>query len=136
MATTSHGYHIPGTSHANDDRTIPVFGCDGPEHCRVCRNEAVAVTIEFDALEVHVKKVRRIPIEVEAVRWEQSVPMKVLIEFTNHLVRMDDVNMIFNVYDRIDNKWNPFNYGDWIIKGTDGQFFPCPHADFIANFEN
>lgn len=136
MATTSHGHHIPGTLTSTDDNSLGKARCGGPNHCRVCKEEASTVTVDFLSPEVHVKKFWRKPIEVEAVHWIEGIAMNVLISFTDHLVRLDDVNRVFYVFEIRQNKWTQFHYGDWIIKGPQGEFFPCSHEDFIATYEN
>ena len=81
------------------------------------------------------KKYRKKPVEVEAVQWTRSDAPRKLIDFTNHLVQLDDVNEEFKVYDRLHDEWIPFYWDDWIIKGIKGEFYPCRPDVFAATYE-
>ena len=82
-----------------------------------------------------VRKYRKKPVEVEAVQWTRNdAPIK-LIDFTNSLVQINDVEEVFKVYDRLHNEWIPFYWDDWIIKGVQGEFYPCRADVFAATYE-
>lgn len=78
---------------------------------------------------------RKRPVEIEAVQWTEDVPMRTLIDFTNGLVKLNDVDRDFHVYDRLHDTWVQFQYGDWIIKGVQGEFYPCRDDIFAATYE-
>lgn len=81
------------------------------------------------------KKYRKKPVEVEAVQWTRNDAPRKLIDFTNHLVQINDVGEEFKVYDRLHNEWIPFYWDDWIIKGIQGEFYPCREDVFAASYE-
>ncbi|MFF3998536.1 hypothetical protein ACFYX8_35170 [Streptomyces cyaneofuscatus] len=78
---------------------------------------------------------RKKPVEIEAARWTEDVSMAELIAFTNGLVKLNDVDREFTVYDRLHDTWVKFEYGDWIIKGLQGEFYPCRDDIFAATYE-
>lgn len=81
------------------------------------------------------QKFRKRPVEIEAVQWVEDEPMRTLIDFTNGLVQLNDVDREFAVYDRLHDTWVKFGYGDWIIKGVQGEFYPCREDIFQATYE-
>ncbi|MFE2662710.1 penta-EF hand family protein [Streptomyces mirabilis] len=78
---------------------------------------------------------RKKPVEIDAVRWTEDEPMRMLIDFTNGLVQLNDVDREFSVYDRLHDTWVKFEYGDWILKGVQGEFYPCRNDVFAATYE-
>ncbi|MFJ9979685.1 penta-EF hand family protein [Streptomyces cyaneofuscatus] len=61
--------------------------------------------------------------------------MSELGDFANGLVRLNDVDREFAVYDRLHDTWVSFEYGDWIIRGVQGEFYPCKPDVFDATYE-
>jgi len=94
----------------------------------------------------YVKKA--IPVEailfdtVKAVAEDRLAPFEAewsaLEEFTNHLVRKNGAlaksNQKFYVFDRLHNTWVEFYPGDYIIKGTEGEFYPHNGELFGKNY--
>lgn len=80
-------------------------------------------------------KYRKKPVDVEAVQWTKDDAPSKIINFTNHLVQVDDVNGKFKVYDRLHDEWIPFYWNDWIIKGIKGEFYPCRPDVFAASYD-
>lgn len=39
------------------------------------------------------------------------------------------------VYSSHSSKWIPFGEGDWVIKGDDGEFYPCVDDVFRRKYE-
>ena len=78
---------------------------------------------------------RKKPVEIEAVQWTEELSMQALIDFTNGLVRLNDVDCDFKVYDRLHDTWVSFQYGDWIIKGVQGEFYPCRDDVFQQTYD-
>lgn len=78
---------------------------------------------------------RKRPVEIEAVRWTEDMPMRELIDFTNGLVQLNDVDRVFRVYDRLHDTWVSFGYGDWIIRGVQGELYPCRDDIFRQTYE-
>lgn len=81
------------------------------------------------------RRFRKKPVEIEAMKWTEKTTMSALIEFTNHLVRLNDVNEEFFVFDRLHNTWVKFQYGDWIICGLQGEFYPCNPEVFENSYD-
>lgn len=79
-------------------------------------------------------KYRKKPVVVEAIQWT-NIPPRELMDFTNDLVQINDVDGIFKVYDRLHDQWIPFGWGDWIIKGVQGEFYPCKSDVFAVTYE-
>lgn len=78
---------------------------------------------------------RKRPVEVDAMQWTEEVAMRELADFTNGLVQLDDVDREFRVYDRLHDTWVGFEYGDWIIRGVRGEYYPCNPDVFEATYE-
>lgn len=76
----------------------------------------------------------KIPVTVEAIQWREDMAMRELMDFTNDLVRLNDVNQQFYVYDRLHDTWVKFGYGDYIIKGVKGEFYPCAKDVFEETY--
>ena len=81
------------------------------------------------------RKYRKKPVAIEAIQWTRNDARAPIIEFTNNLVTMDDVEDEFFVYDRLHNTWVEFDYGDWIIRGLQGEYYPCKPDIFEATYE-
>lgn len=41
----------------------------------------------------------------------------------------------YAVWDKLHNVWVPFFLSDWIIKGTEGEFYPCTADVFAKKYE-
>lgn len=76
----------------------------------------------------------KIPVSVEAMQWRDDMAMQELKDFTNDLVKLNDVNQEFYVYDRLHDTWVKFQYGDYIIKGVKGEFYPCDKDVFEETY--
>lgn len=74
---------------------------------------------------------RKRPVVITALRVTDDVAHSVLQEFTDNQVRVDDGGN-FAVYDRLHHTWISFDCGDYIIRGTVGEFYPCA-GDVFAN---
>jgi hypothetical protein len=77
----------------------------------------------------------KIPVTIEAIQWTHDTTMRALKDFTNELVRINDVGDTFHVYDRLHDTWVKFQYGDWIVKGVKGEFYPCADETFQMTYE-
>ncbi|KPI24604.1 hypothetical protein OV320_7809 [Actinobacteria bacterium OV320] len=69
------------------------------------------------------------------MQWTEDVSMSALAEFTNGLVKLNDVDRLFFVYDRLHDTWVKFEYGDYIICGVQGEFYPCKRDVFESTYE-
>ena len=82
------------------------------------------------------------PVTVEVVRFDGSNFDAVAV-FTGRgsfgLVypedREDDPSIVAEVWDRLHGTWVGVHAGDWIIKGVQGEFYPCVHDVFEATYE-
>lgn len=41
----------------------------------------------------------------------------------------------FEVYDKLHDTWVGFQPGDWIIRGINGEYYPCAHDVFIRSYQ-
>jgi hypothetical protein len=78
---------------------------------------------------------RKKPVVIEAMQWTENRSMRELSDFANGLVKLNDVDQEFFVYDRLHDTWVQFAYDDWIIKGLQGEFYPCKDDVFAASYE-
>ena len=89
-----------------------------------------------------IKKFRKKPVEVRAVLWdgtEESLEEIKKLGMENIL--SDCVSLWVRVYEKpilyfntIENRTFS-NVGDWIIKGIDGQLYPCKPEIFKKTYE-
>lgn len=75
------------------------------------------------------------PVQVKALRWTKDVTRTDMYEFTDSLTQLDDVLEEFKVYDKLHGVWIPFQYGDWIIQGTQGEYYPCADSVFKVKYD-
>jgi len=85
------------------------------------------------------KKYRSIPTVVEAMRFtEEDAPDVVAwangkVDYTEPADREDDA--IGGVFDDLHSSWISVYPGQWIIKGTKGEFYPCDPEVFAQKYE-
>jgi hypothetical protein len=100
-----------------------------------------------------VKSYQKQPVIIQAVKFEKIPTIQegtkifsfrdewaALEKFTNHLVRIvdgreDDADIYYYVFDRLHNTWVEFYPGDYIIKGTEGEFYPHNGELFEKNYK-
>lgn len=82
-----------------------------------------------------INKYKKKPIVIEAMQWTKDISQTDVLKFTNHLVRLDDVKEEFYVYDRLHDTWVEFYYNDYILKGVQGEFYPCRPDVFDETYE-
>lgn len=80
-------------------------------------------------------KYRKRPVDIWAFQWSDNEPWSKLQAFTNHLVRQNDEGNKFHVYDRLHDTWVEFEYDDYIIKGVQGEFYPCKKDIFRQTYD-
>lgn len=87
----------------------------------------------------HVKQYKKRPVVIDALQWNPNeVSITELKEFTNHLIKYvgEDLDTTkWFVYDRLHNTWIEFYYDDYIIKGVQGEFYPCRPDAFNETYE-
>ncbi|MFE6126768.1 hypothetical protein ACFQ6Q_00625 [Streptomyces sp. NPDC056437] len=69
------------------------------------------------------------------MQWTEDTTMATLKDFANDLVQLNDVDRVFSVYDHLHDVWIPFEYGDWIIRGVQGELYPCKGDVFAVTYE-
>lgn len=88
-------------------------------------------------------KFRKRPIVIEAVRWVGCNADEVKSfagEFFDVLTKLDrancdDPDATAQVFDILHCTWVLVFDGDWIIRGVQGEFYPCRHEVFEATYE-
>lgn len=89
-------------------------------------------------------KVRKRPVEVEAIQWTLDNEIEIeefcngtefsILSDTGRLY-CDDPDATAEVYDRLHSTWVLVHENDWIIKGTEGEFYPCKPEVFEKVYE-
>ena len=83
------------------------------------------------------------PTEIEAVQFTGANGME-LVEFTENNFRVfnvedrencDDPEATAAVFDVLHSTWVLVYTGNWIIKGTKGEFYPCNEEVFAEKYE-
>lgn len=75
-----------------------------------------------------------VPLQVKAFHWTRDCARRPLMDFANDLVRLNDVDEEFFVYNRITDEWNRFQYGDWIVRGALNQYLRFTDDEFHSTF--
>ena len=72
------------------------------------------------------------PIEIDAIQWDSSnaEEIKSFIGDKGSCVEVGADNFVIDGY----GNEISFYVGDWIIKGVDGEFYPCPNRVFEATY--
>lgn len=86
-------------------------------------------------------KYRKKPVVIEAVQFDINNP-EPAVEFAQGLFRplsiedrVDDPEIVAEVWDRLHATWvGVFNH-QWIIKGVQGEFYPCEDSVFRDTYE-
>lgn len=79
-------------------------------------------------------KVRKKPVEVEAYQLDEK-NVRSVAEWCNAIVKYDDLTgepsiSIFTLEGTMVGQ-----VGDWIIKGVNGEFYPCKHDIFLKTYD-
>jgi hypothetical protein len=88
---------------------------------------------------VTAQKFRKRPIDVEAVQWTGDNLADVQ-KFTDlQFAELADEQkrggpMTAEVFDKLHATWVKLRTGDWILKGTQGEFYPCAKAVFESTY--
>lgn len=92
-----------------------------------------------------MSKYRKKPIVIDAWRMEQRDPAddprtlyeplpKALLAGNLRYLEWDNDPPI-EVYDYLHDTWIKLEWGDWIIRGTKGEFYPIKHEQFVESYE-
>ena len=76
-------------------------------------------------------KYRKKPIVIEAFRFGYDTPPKWFLEADGHTGDVYDNFCIINTLEGS----VVAKIGDWIIKGIEGELYPCKHEIFIQTYE-
>lgn len=85
---------------------------------------------------------RKKPVEVEAVQftgdnWNEVAALTGGREFAEVHPEdwRDDPDIVAEVYDKLHSTWVGVKVGQWIIRGVQGEFYPCDPDVFEATYE-
>ena len=84
---------------------------------------------------------RKIPVEIEAVRFD-GTNVGEMLAFTDGRFmavdvedRGDDPEIVAAVFDVLHSTWIGVKIGQWIIRGVRGEFYPCDPDVFASTYE-
>lgn len=87
------------------------------------------------------QKFKTKPVEVEAILFN-GFNHDELVEWTDHKFnevdvddRVDDPEITAEIWDYLHSTWIGVKDGQWIIKGTKGEFYPCDPETFDWKYE-
>lgn len=88
----------------------------------------------MDAAKPLVKRWRKKPIVIQAVKWDGS---DLAIEALNSVLGLDPLTIVDKVNLKIPTLEGDMraNLGDYIIKGVNGEFYPCKPDVFEKTYE-
>lgn len=87
------------------------------------------------------KRFRKKPVEVEAIQFDGSnfLAVETFTSGRFHDVlpedRLDDPDITAEVWDELHSTWVGVKDGQWIIRGVQGEFYPCDADVFAATYE-
>ena len=77
-----------------------------------------------------VKRVEKIPVVVEALKWDGPADDSALAAFAGHWASIRAEVYITTLEGAM--RVSP---GDWVIKGVEGEFYPCKPDVFAATYK-
>lgn len=80
-----------------------------------------------------VERFRKRPVEVEAIQWNGANSNEVY-RFTDGQFDSDKPG-VAQVYDYLHDTWVWLDQNDWIIRGVQGEFYPCKQDIFSLTYE-
>ena len=88
-------------------------------------------------------KFRKKPVTVEAMQWTgdneaeiQTFASSAHFNAVDLEDRVDDPDITAQVYDRLHSTWVGVKDGQWIIRGVQGEFYPCDADVFTETYED
>ena len=79
-------------------------------------------------------KYRKKPVVIEAIKWDGN--FNEIKSFCPLVIRIDDKAIGFNCLSISTLEGQMIaNFGDWIIKGIAGEFYPCKNEVFQQSYE-
>lgn len=85
-----------------------------------------------------VKKFRKKPVEIEALRFRKGMPFRALRSFvpaSHSLIQTGAKGEVVALEVFTLENWLLATDGDWIIKGVKGEFYPCKPDIFRRTYE-
>lgn len=86
-------------------------------------------------------KFRKKPVEIEAMQFDGGnwIAVEAFASGRFHEVlpedRLDDPDITAEVWDALHSTWVGVKDGQWIIRGVQGEFYPCDPDVFEATYE-
>lgn len=84
---------------------------------------------------------RKRPIAIQAVQFDGTNTDQIT-EWTSGMFgrvypddRTDDPEIVATVFDQLHSTWVGVKLGDWIIRGIQGEFYPCDADVFAQTYE-
>lgn len=84
---------------------------------------------------------RKRPIAIQAVQFDGTNTDQIA-EWTDGMFgsvypddRTDDPEIVATVFDQLHSTWVGVKKGDWIIRGIQGEFYPCDADVFAQTYE-
>jgi hypothetical protein len=79
------------------------------------------------------------PVEIEAIQWNGNNYDEIRrFALENADIDVDSPNLDKGdqllVWDKLQEQWIKANHGDYIIKGTKGEFYPCAEDVFVEKY--
>lgn len=87
---------------------------------------------------------RKKPVEIQAIQWtgdnadavEEFADGRLFMELDERdRANSDDPEATGQVFDRLHSTWVLVYTGDWIIRGVQGEFYPCRDSVFRETYE-
>ena len=78
------------------------------------------------------RKFRKKPVVIEAIQWAGDTTAQDIDEFMGGELQIDENGDYY--IDTLEGKMH-LTWGDWIIKGVNGEFYPCKPDIFEKTYE-
>lgn len=84
-----------------------------------------------------VEVYRKKPLDVPAIQWTgREDSLLAIISFAGgHVREFLTGENILEVYDKLHDSWIKVFVGQWILRGTEGEFYPHDDEPFRRNYE-
>lgn len=85
-----------------------------------------------------ILKFRKKPVEIEALRYRKGMPFQELRAFvpaTRSIITTNAKGQVIGLELETLENWLIATDGDWIIKGVQGEFYPCKPEIFKKTYE-
>lgn len=80
------------------------------------------------------QRFRKKPVVIEAMRFDRNAYLQVADWCGGRLVRTDNNRVSFLVIPTLEGDMRA-EKGDWVIRGVQGEFYPCKPEIFAATYE-